>query len=89
MNIYVANLDFEINKDSLREIFLTYGDVSSAKIVVDQMTGKSRGIGFVNMPDPTAGRAAIQALDGKLIKGIRVTVNETLSKNQSAKRKFL
>ncbi len=89
MNIYIANLNFEIDKNSLKDIFLTYGEVSSVKVIIDQITGKSRGIGFVNMPDQEAARTAIHALDGKIIKGKRVTVNETLSKNQSAKRKFL
>ncbi len=56
---------------------------------IDFITGKSRGIGFVIMPDPQAAQNAINALDGKIIKGNRVMVNETLSKNKLARRKFL
>lgn len=73
MNIYVANLSFRIQDENLREIFEDYGTVSSAKVVKDRETGKSRGFGFVEMPDDTQAKSAIEQLndaewDGKILK---------------------
>jgi len=76
MNIYVSNLSFNVQDEDLREFFAPFGDVSSAKIITDKFTGKSRGFGFVEMPDEAAGTKAIEALDNGTVEGrtIRVTV---------------
>lgn len=76
MNIYVSNLSFNVQDEDLKEFFTPYGEVSSAKIITDKFTGKSRGFGFVEMPDGEAGNKAIAALDNGTVDGrtIRVTV---------------
>ena len=63
MNIYISNLNFATKDESLRNLFAGYGDVSSANIITDRETGRSRGFGFVEMPDETQGRSAIDALN--------------------------
>lgn len=76
MNIYVSNLSFNVQDEDLKEFFTPYGNVSSAKIITDKFTGKSRGFGFVEMPDSEAGNKAIAALDNGTVDGrsIKVTV---------------
>ena len=76
MNIYVGNLSFRATEEDLHSLFGEFGEVISAKIVTDRETGRSRGFGFVEMADNAAGKAAIQALDGKDHEGRNLTVNE-------------
>ncbi len=76
MNIYVSNLSFNVEDEDLREFFAEYGEVSSARVIMDKFTNKSRGFGFVEMPDDAAAQKAIAELDGGMVEGraIRVTV---------------
>lgn len=72
MNIFISNLSFDVNSNDLNELFQEYGEVSSAKVISDKMTGRSRGFGFVEMNDDAAGQKAIDELnqaeyDGKVI----------------------
>ena len=72
MNIYISNLSFDVNDSDLKELFEEYGPVSSAKVITDKYTGKSRGFGFVEMDDNTQAQQAIDELnqaeyDGKVI----------------------
>ncbi len=76
MNIYVGNVSFKMNDDDLRNAFAEHGEVSSAAIIMDRETGRSRGFGFVEMPNSTEGEAAIKALDGVMLEGRAVRVNE-------------
>jgi len=76
MNIYVGNLPFSISEDGLRQIFEAHGEVSSAKIITDRLSGKSRGFGFVEMPNNDQGQAAIDALNGNDMDGRALTVSE-------------
>lgn len=76
MNIYISNLSYGVNDADLKELFAEYGEISSAKVITDRETGRSRGFGFVEMPDDVQGQKAIDELnqaeyDGKVI---RVTV---------------
>ncbi|MCP3977399.1 MAG: RNA-binding protein [bacterium] len=75
MNIFVGNLPFSTDGTALEELFGTHGAVSSATVVTDRETGRSRGFGFVEMDDD-AGRAAIEALNGADFGGRALTVNE-------------
>jgi len=75
-NIYVGNLPYRMTDDELRAVFAPYGEVESAKVIMDRETGRSRGFGFVEMPDGEAAKAAIEALNGTDCKGRTLTVNE-------------
>ena len=76
MNIYVGNLSFKATDADLRTAFEPFGQVKSAKIVEDRDTGRSRGFGFVEMPDDEEGRKAIEAVNNMEIAGRAVRVNE-------------
>ncbi|MFN4285442.1 MAG: RNA recognition motif domain-containing protein [Lacibacter sp.] len=76
MNIYVSNLSFNVQDDDLRGFFETYGEVTSAKVITDKLTGRSRGFGFVEMSDDSAARTAIAELDGGMVEGRAIRVNE-------------
>ena len=73
-NLYVGNLSFSVTSDKLREVFEEYGTVSSASVVTDRETGRSRGFGFVEMED--GAEAAINGLNGTDLDGRALTVNE-------------
>lgn len=76
MKLYVGNLSFRTTDDDLRNAFEQFGEVSSASVVMDRETGRSRGFGFVEMANEEEGRAAIEALHGKDLDGRNLTVNE-------------
>lgn len=76
MNIYVANLSFDIQDEDLRELFTPYGEVSSAKVIMDKATSRSRGFGFVEMADNAAGQKAVTELNGTMLQGRSVKINE-------------
>ena len=79
-NIYVGNLPWSFKDDTLRELFEEHGEVSDAKVIVDRMSGRSRGFGFVEMED--GADAAIEALNGVDFKGRALRVNEAQSKQR-------
>jgi RNA recognition motif-containing protein len=76
MNIYVANLNFDLQDEDLKELFVPYGEVGSARIVMDNVTGRSRGFGFVEMADEAAGKKAIEQLNGFTVGRRPIKVNE-------------
>jgi RNA recognition motif-containing protein len=76
MNIYVSNLSFSLVEDDLRQIFSNYGEVSSVKVLRDRETGKSRGIGFVEMRRDNEATRAIEQLNGTDVMGRTITVKE-------------
>jgi RNA recognition motif-containing protein len=76
MNIYVSNLSFNVQDEDLREFFTEYGEVTSAKVITDKFTGKSRGFGFVEMPDNEAAQKAITELDNGVVEGRTIKVME-------------
>ena len=77
MNIFVARLDYGITDDDLRTAFEAYGEVESAKIIMDRETGRSRGFGFVEMPNDDEGKAAIEDLNGAELNGREIAVKES------------
>ncbi|HPU97930.1 MAG TPA: RNA-binding protein [Candidatus Hydrogenedentes bacterium] len=83
MNIYVGNLSYTTTDESLREVFEAFGEVSSARVVTDRETGRSRGFGFVEMPSSDEGHAGIAALNGQDLDGRSITVNEARPKEDS------
>ena len=83
MNIYVGNLVFSMTEDDLRTAFTEHGEVSTARVITDRETGRSRGFGFVEMPDNGQAEAAIQAMNGKEFDGRALTVNEARPRENS------
>ena len=81
MNIYVGNISWGLNDQDLENIFAEYGTVTSAKIIKDRMTNRSRGFGFVEMSD--GAEAAIEALNGSEQEGRALVVNESRPKDKS------
>jgi cold-inducible RNA-binding protein len=81
LKIYVGNLSFEASNQDLKDAFAVHGQVETATIVKDSYSGRSRGFGFVEMPNEAEARAAISAMNGKEIKGRAVKVNEAISKS--------
>ena len=75
MNIYVSNLSFNVQDEDLREFFAEYGEVTSARVIMDKFTNKSRGFGFVEMSDDAAAQKAIAELDGATVDGRAIRVN--------------
>jgi RNA recognition motif-containing protein len=76
VNIFVGNLAFTATADDLRQLFEPYGEVEKSQVITDRETGRSRGFGFVEMPDSRAAKAAIAGLQGKEFAGRAITVNE-------------
>lgn len=76
MNIFVGNLPYAATDSDLRKAFEAYGQVSSASVIVDKFTGKSRGFGFIEMPNAEQGQAAIAALNDQELHGRPMRVNE-------------
>jgi RNA recognition motif-containing protein len=88
MNIYVSNLSFNVQDEDLREFFAPYGEVSSAKIINDRETGRSRGFGFVEMSDAAASKKAIAELNDATIDGRTIKVMEAKPKEDRPARNF-
>lgn len=86
MNIYVSNLSFNVQDEDLREFFAEYGEVSSAKVITDKFTGKSRGFAFVEMPDDAAAQKAIAELDNGTVEGRNIRVMEAKPKEERPAR---
>ncbi len=80
MNIYVGNLSWNLKDQDLLNLFASHGEVASAKIVTDKFTGRSKGFGFVEMPNDDQAQAAIAALNGTEVDGRNVVVNESRPK---------
>ncbi|UCG28280.1 MAG: RNA-binding protein [Bacteroidales bacterium] len=83
MNIYVGNLDFKVNENDLEEIFEEYGTVSSAKIITDKLSGRSRGFGFVTMENQVEASKAIKELNGATWENRKLFVNEAKPKRDT------
>ena len=87
MNIYVSNLSFSVQDEDLKGFFEEYGEVPSAKVIMDKFTNRSRGFGFVEMSDDAAAQKAIQELDGGMVEGRAIKVNEAKPREERAPKK--
>jgi RNA recognition motif-containing protein len=76
MNIYVSNLGYNFRDEDLSSLFAKYGTVSSAKVIMDKFTNKSKGFGFVEMPDKAAAEKAVKELNGAMADGRPISVSE-------------
>ena len=80
MNIYVGNLSWNLKDQDLSDMFASFGEVASAKIVIDKFTQRSKGFGFVEMPNDEQAQAAIAQLNGSEVDGRNLVVNESRPK---------
>ncbi len=85
MNIYVGNLSYDVSEEDLRQAFEAFGQVSSAAIIKDKYSGRSKGFGFVEMPSEEEARSAIKQLNGKELKGRTLNVNEARPRTESGR----
>ena len=76
MEIYVGNLSYDATEEDIKKAFAEFGNVEAVKIITDRYSGRSKGFGFVTMPDETEGEAAIAALHGRNMMGRDLKVNE-------------
>jgi RNA recognition motif-containing protein len=76
MNIYVGNLAYGVTEDQLRSAFVKFGNVTRVNLIIDRETGRSKGFGFVEMPDDSAAEAAIKSLNGADLDGRSMKVSE-------------
>ena len=84
MNMYVSNLGFHIADDDLRKLFEAFGQVSSAKVIMDRDTGRSRGFGFVEMASTDEANQAMEKLNGKEMEGRRISIS--IAKERTSKK---
>ncbi len=87
MNIFVSNINYATQEQSLHDLFAEFGEVSSAKIITDRETGRSRGFGFVEMGDDE-GKSAIEALNGKELDGKALNISEAKPREEKPRRSF-
>ncbi len=87
MNIYVGNLDFEVDEDDLRGIFEDYGSVAGVKIITDKYDGRSKGFGFVTMEDNSQATKSIKELNGATLENRKMVVNEARERAQTQNRR--
>lgn len=85
-NIYVGNLAYTVTDDELRDAFAAFGDVARAKVIMDRDTGRSKGFGFVEMPDDGQAQSAIDGLNDQPIGGRNVRVNEARPREDRPRR---
>ncbi len=88
MKLFVGSLPFSLEENDLRNYFEKYGEVSSAKIITDKFSGRSKGFAFVEMPDSEQAKLAIEGLNGSEISGREIVVNEAMEKKEGDRRNF-
>ena len=86
MNIYISNLSHGINDANLHELFNEYGEISSAKVIMDKETGNSKCFGFVEMEDETEGMNAINALNESEFQGRKIVVKKARPREEGENR---
>lgn len=86
MNIYVGNLSYQRDDQSLEELFAQFGEVASARVITDRSSGRSKGFGFVEMPNDDEANAAIEEYNDKEIDGRKLRVNEARPREERPRR---
>ena len=87
MNIYVGSLSYDVTEDEVRDVFSPYGEISSISIIKDKFSGKSKGFGFVEMPNQAEAEEAIKTLNESELKGRNIKVNQAKPKEERPKRR--
>lgn len=80
MNIYVGNLNYKVQENNLKELFEEYGTVDSVKLIQDKLSGRSKGFGFIEMPDDSEAQSAIDSLNSSEFMGRKMVVNQARPK---------
>jgi RNA recognition motif-containing protein len=88
MNLYVTNLGFQVGDVELKDLFTPYGEVNSAKVIMDRVMNKSRGFGFVDMPDDAAAMKAMDALNGTAVDGRPLKVSEARPREERPRKEW-
>jgi RNA recognition motif-containing protein len=88
MKIFAGSLPFSLEDNDLRSYFEKFGEVSSAKVISDKFSGRSKGFGFVEMPDDEQAKQAIAALNNSEINGRAIVVNEAMEKKEGDRKNF-
>ena len=86
MNIYIGNLEYGVTEDQLRDAFAEFGEVSSSNIITDKFTGRSKGFGFVEMPNDEEANTAIDALNDTELSGRPIRVNQARPREERPAR---
>ena len=76
MNIYIGNISYDVDEEQLKEVCEAYGNISTVTIIKDKVTGRSKGFGFIEVPDEDEGKALIDGLNDSTLDGRTLTVNE-------------
>ena len=84
MNLYIGNLDYSIKEEQLRELFEQVGEVSSVKIITDKFSGRSKGFGFVEMPNDSEADNAINSLNGTTLKERQISVTKARPRTENS-----
>ncbi len=84
MNIYVGNLSYSVTENDLNDVFSTYGNVTSVKLITDKFSGQSKGFGFVEMANNSEADTAIKSLNGTALKDRNITVNQAKPRGESS-----
>lgn len=87
MNMYVGNLSYSVTEDDLKALFSEFGEVESVNIIKDKFSGRSKGFGFVEMPDNSEADKAIKALNGTNLKERDIKVNQAKPRSDRSSRK--
>ena len=90
MNMYIGNLAYDVTENDLKNAFSEFGEVASVKIITDKFSGRPKGFGFVEMPDNSEADQAIKALNGKILNGRSIKVNqaEPRGKRPRSRRRY-
>jgi RNA recognition motif-containing protein len=87
MNMYIGNLAYDVTENDLKNAFSEFGEVSSVKIITDKFSGRPKGFGFVEMPDNSEADQAIKALNGKVLNGRSIKVNQAEPRGKRPRRR--
>lgn len=87
MNIYIGQLPYSVTEDELKAIFSEFGEISSVNIIKDRFSGKSKGFGFIDMPNNADADKAIKALNKSTLNGREIKVNQAEQRKQKARRR--
>ncbi len=88
MKLYVGNLSYETQEDDLRQTFSNIGEVTEVNVIMDRMSGRSKGFGFVEMPNKDEATAAMSKLNGTELNGREMTVNEAKPRVEKDNRQY-